>query len=271
MFELFKIGFIPVTFLDAIDILIVSFIIYKVYNFIKGTIASQIFIGLIIVLLLSMAAQIINFKALGYLLKLVSDTWVITFIILFQPEIRRFLLIIGRNPFIRIFIKSDEDIIVNILTDATFELSQLQHGALIVVVKSAGIKGFVESGEIINAKINKSLLKAIFYPRSPLHDGAVIIKADIIEAARCTLPLSPISSVDGYNLGMRHKAGLGISELADVLCIIVSEETGSISIAEEGRLIRGLSKEALRQTLMKALKAQKGKGFRMVLENSFKD
>ncbi|MGE5352165.1 MAG: diadenylate cyclase CdaA [Acidobacteriota bacterium] len=260
MFDLFKIGFVPVTLLDVVDILIVSFIIYKVYNIIKGTIAAQIFIGLIIVLLLSITAQAANLKALGYLLKLVSDTWVIAFIILFQPEIRRLLLLIGRNPFIKVFIRSDEKTIAHILTDAVFELSQLQHGALIVVIKSTGIKSFVESGEVLNAKVNKNLIKSIFYPRSPLHDGAIIIKSDIIEAARCTLPLSSVTSIDGHSLGMRHRAGLGITEQADVLSIIVSEETGSISLAEDGKLKRGLSKEALREKLSIALKGQKPKG-----------
>lgn len=253
MFDLFKIGFVPVTLLDVVDILIVSFIIYKVYNVIKGTIAAQIFIGLIVVLLLSITAQAANLKALGYLLKLISDTWVIAFIILFQPEIRRLLLLIGRNPFVKVFLKSDEKTIAHILTDAVFELSQLQHGALIVVVKSTSIRSFVESGEVLNAKVNKNLIKSIFYPRSPLHDGAIIIKSDIIEAARCTLPLSSVTSIDGHSLGMRHRAGLGITEQADVLSIIVSEETGSISVAEEGKLKRGLSKEALREKLSIAL------------------
>ena len=260
MFDLFKIGFVPVTLLDVVDIVIVSFIFYRVYNIIKGTIAAQIFIGLIIVLLLSVTAQAANLKALGYLLKLVSDTWVIAFIILFQPEIRRLLLLIGRNPFVKVFLKSDEKTIAHILTDAVFELSQLQHGALIVVIKSTGIRTFVESGEVLNARINKNLIKSIFYPRSPLHDGAIIIKNDVIEAARCTLPLSSVTSIDGHSLGMRHRAGLGITEQADVLSIIVSEETGSISLAEEGKLKRGLSKEALREKLSVALKGHKEKG-----------
>lgn len=270
MFDLFKIGFVPVTFLDVLDIIIVSFIIYKVYNIIKGTIAAQIFIGLIIVLLLSITAQAASLKALGYLLKLISDTWVIAFIILFQPEIRRLLLLIGRNPFVKVFLKSDEKTIAHILTDAVFELSQMQHGALIVVIKSTGIKSFVESGEILNAKINKNLIKSIFYPRSPLHDGAIIIKNDIIEAARCTLPLSSVTNIDGQSLGMRHRAGLGITEQADVLSIIVSEETGSISLAEDGKLKRGLSKEALRDKLSFALKGHKNKGIKKAIEHSVK-
>lgn len=267
MFELFKIGFISVSFLDLIDILLVSLIVYYVYNIIRGTIAAQIFLGLILVLTLSFLAQIANLKAVGWLLKLISDTWVLAFIILFQPEIRRLLLIVGRNPFVRMFVKNDERNIAHILTDAAFEMSQHQHGALIVVIKQTGIRSYVESGEIINARLNKNLIRAIFYPRSPLHDGAVIIKGDIIEAARCTLPLSPVTIVDGNTLGMRHRAGLGITEQADVLSIIVSEETGSISLAENGKLKRGLSKEALRDNLSKAIKSQKTKGLKGLFKN----
>ncbi|MGE5365047.1 MAG: diadenylate cyclase CdaA [Bacteroidota bacterium] len=257
MFDLFKIGFLPVTFLDVIDILVVAYIIYKAYNIIKGTIAAQIMIGLVIVLILSFTAQATNLKALSWLLKLISDTWVIAFIILFQPEIRRMLLIVGRNPFFGYFIKSNEKNIADILTDAAFTLSQHQHGALIVVVRMTGIRSFTETGEVLNAKLNKNLLRSIFYPRSPLHDGAVVVKNDIIEAARCTLPLSSVTMSGGYPLGMRHRAGLGISEQADVISIIVSEETGSISIAENGILTRGLSKEALREKLSLSLIQQK--------------
>ncbi len=268
MFEVFKIGFLTIWFSDIIDILLVAYIIYRVYNIIKGTIAAQIFLGLILVLMLSLIAQALNFKALGWLLNIITDTWVIAFIILFQPELRRLLLIVGRNPFFGLFVKSDKQNIAHILTDAAFELSQLQHGALIVIVKSTGIRTFAETGEILNSKLTKSLLKSIFFPRSPLHDGAVIIKGDTIEAARCTLPLSATTVIDGYTLGMRHRAGLGITEQADVLSLIVSEETGSISIAENGTLSKGLSKERLRERLQNALSGTKNKGFWSFLETS---
>src|SRR5690606_20752572 len=138
--------------------------------------------------------------------------------------------------------------------DAAFELSQHQHGALIILIKSTGIRGYSETGEILNARLSKDLLRSIFFPRSPLHDGAVIVKGNIIEAARATLPLSSTTMVEGETLGMRHRAGLGISEQADVISVIVSEETGSISIAEQGILTKGLSKEALRSRLSRDVK-----------------
>ncbi|MGD1008504.1 MAG: diadenylate cyclase CdaA [Ignavibacteriaceae bacterium] len=270
MFDLIKISFLTVTFTDLLDIVIVSFIIYELYKNLKGTIASQIFIGLMIILLLSFAAQAANFKELSWLLKLVTDIWVIAFVILFQPEIRRILVIVARNPFFRLFVKSESPKTPQVIADAAFELSQKQHGALIVVLKSTGIRGFSETGEIMNAKISVPLLETIFFPRSPLHDGAVIVKNDVIEAAGCTLPLSLTTIVNGEHLGMRHRAGLGISEQADVISVIVSEETGSISIAENGRVTKGLSKEMLRKKLSWTFKSPSEKGLKGLIEQYFR-
>ena len=267
MFELFKIGFFTVSFSDLIDIAVVSFIIYKLYTLLKGTIAAQIFMGLMIVLLLSFASEAFNFRTLSWLLKLITDIWVIAFLILFQPEIRRLLVIVARNPFFRMFVKSESPEGASIVADAAFELSQHQHGALIVIIQSTGIRGYAETGEILNARLSDSLIRSIFFPRSPLHDGAVIINHNVIEAARCTLPLSTITQVNGESLGMRHRAGIGITEQADVISVIVSEETGSISIAENGQLTMGLSKEALRRRLAKAFKPPATKGWKGILEH----
>lgn len=173
---------------------------------------------------------------------------------------------LGRSPVMRIFNKNVQYDISNILTEAAFELAQNQHGALIVVVRSAGVRGIAETGEIINAVASKNLLRAIFFPRSPLHDGAVVIKGNIIEAARCTLPLYQDTVKDGLTLGMRHRAGLGISETADVISIIVSEETGSISVADNGILKRGLSKEFLRTYLAKNIFAEREKGIKGIFD-----
>jgi diadenylate cyclase len=253
MIELFKIGFVTITFLDLIDIALVAAILYKMYTFLRASVGAQIFMGLIVVLMLSFTSQLIGLRALSWLLKFITDIWIIAFIILFQPEIRRFLVFLGKNPFLRIVGKGEVHSPANIISDAAFELSQKQHGALIVVVKSSGIRGFAETGEILDARLSKDLLKSIFYPRSPMHDGAAIIKNDIIEAVRCTMPLSLTNSIGGIGLGMRHRAGLGISEQADVISIIVSEETGSIAVAEKGILTRGLSKDGLKNRLHDAL------------------
>lgn len=266
MFEIFKIGFLTVSFLDVVDILIVSFIVYKLYVLLRGTIASQIFLGLIIILLISFAAQAIQFKALNWLLRLVTDIWVIAFVILFQPEIRRLLVILARNPVMKIFSKQDMSESAEIIVDAAFELSQRQYGALIVIVRETGIRTYIESGELLGAKLSKALLTSIFFPKSSMHDGAVIVKGDLVEAARCTLPLSATTQVDGENLGMRHRAGLGISEQADVISVIVSEETGGISMAENGILITGLSKDSLRKKLQEAIITPTPKGWKALFE-----
>jgi len=266
MVELFKIGFLTISLSDVVDIMIVSFIVYKLYTLLRGTIAAQIFIGLMIILIISFVAQAINLKALSWMLKLLTDIWVIAFVILFQPEIRRLLVILARNPIFRIFARSEYPEAANIIADAAFELSQQQHGALIVIVRSTGIRGYTETGEILNARLNKELLTSIFFPRSPLHDGAVIVKNNVIEAARATLPLSTTLRVNNESLGMRHRAALGISEQADVISIIVSEETGSISIAENGTLTQGLSKDALKKRIESAFKTPALKGWKAFID-----
>jgi diadenylate cyclase len=266
MFELFKIGFLTVTFLDLVDILIVGFIVYKLYVLLRGTIAAQIFLGLMIIFMFSFLAEAIQFKALNWLLKLVTSIWVIAFIILFQPEIRRLLVILARNPMMKIFGKHEMHESAEIIVDAAFELSQRQYGALIVIIRETGIRTYIESGEILSAKLSKSLLTSIFFPKSSLHDGAVIIKGNIVEAARCTLPLSATTEIDGESLGMRHRAGLGISEQADVISVIVSEETGSISVAENGILTTGLSKDSLKKKLKESFVAPTAKGWKALFE-----
>lgn len=266
MIELFKVGFLTINLTDVIDIVIVSFILYKLYTLLRGTIAAQIFIGLMIILMISFLAQAINLKAVSWLLRLLTDIWVIAFVILFQPEIRRLLVMLARNPVFRMFTKPESPEEATTIADASFELSQQQHGALIVIVRATGIRGYTETGEILNARLSKDLLTSIFYPSSPLHDGAAIIKNNIVEAARATLPLSTTTKVDGESIGMRHRAGLGISEQADVISIIVSEETGSISVAENGQLISGLSKEALKKRIESAFRTPPLKGWKSIIE-----
>jgi diadenylate cyclase len=270
MIELFSIGFVKVTLIDTIDICIVAYFLAKMYSLLKGTIGSQIFIGLIVVLVLSFLANLANLRAVSYLLRFITDIWVIAFIIVFQPEIRRLLVILARNPLFRWGSRTSSTDFINHIVQAAFELSQHQHGALIIVIKSSGIRGFSETGVLLNAELTKDLLCSIFYPRSALHDGAVIINKGMLEAARCTLPLSANTTADGYALGMRHRAGLGISEQADVLSVIVSEETGSVSVAEDGILYRGLSRDSLRKHLEKIAPLSPLKRLRLKVEQFFK-
>ncbi len=267
MVELFKIGFLTISLSDIIDISIVALIFYKLYSTLRGTVASQIFVGLLIILFISFIAQLIHLRAVSWLLKLITDVWVLAFVILFQPEIRRILVLLARNPVIKNIFRVEANFPTDIIVDAVFELSQHQHGALIVLIKSSGIRGFAETGELLNARLTKSLLTSIFFPRSPLHDGAVVIKGDIIEAARVTLPLSQFTKWNNETLGMRHRAGLGISEQADVLCLIVSEETGSISLAEDGILEKGFSKQSLKNRINSSIKYNQIQNWKNIFDN----
>ncbi len=259
MIEILKFDFITITLLDLIDIFLVAYLFFIIYKNMRGTIASQIFLGLVILLLLSFTAKALNMRAMGFLLKLVTDIWVIVFVILFQPELRRLLLLLSRNRFFGSYIKSETEQMIKEVVESAFELSDRQWGGLIVLSRTTGLRGVIETGVQIGAKFSKPLIVSIFNPRSPLHDGAVIIRNNIIEAARCTLPLSAHNIIDGFQLGMRHKAGLGITEQADVISIIVSEETGSVSIAEDGKLFRGLSRQELSEKLTAAFSRSVGR------------
>ncbi|MBK6504426.1 MAG: TIGR00159 family protein [Ignavibacteria bacterium] len=234
--ELFKIGFLSVKLMDIIDILIVTYVFFKLYMVMKGTVASQIFIALVLILIFSFIAQLIDLQATGWLLSRITDIWVIALIILFQPEIRRLLLLIGKTRLGRLFTKGDVDESINEISEACIDLKNRGWGALIVIERSSGLKSVMETGELVQSRINKEMIISIFSPNSPLHDGAVIIKNDRIEAARCLLPLSDLEKIMNKRLGTRHRAGIGITEVSDAVAVIVSEERKTISIAVDGNL-----------------------------------
>ncbi|HEY5123339.1 MAG TPA: diadenylate cyclase CdaA [Ignavibacteria bacterium] len=251
--ELFKIGFITVRVIDIIDIAIVGYVFFKLYKIMRGTIAFQIFFALLLIIGFSFIAKLLNMHAIGWLLSKLTDIWVIAFIILFQPEIRRLLLIIGRTNIARLFLKIDINQDITELVDACIDFQKRGWGALIVITRTTGIQNIVETGIPIQSKINTELLVSIFNPKSPLHDGAVVINNNRIEAAKCLLPLSETMSVQNRNLGTRHRAGLGLSEVSDAITIIVSEERSVISIAEDGQLYITKDSEDLKEKLIYAL------------------
>lgn len=251
--ELFKIGFLTVKLIDIIDILIVAYFFYKLYTIMKGTIASQIFIALVLIIAFSFVAQLLNMQATGWLLSRITEIWVIAFIILFQPEIRRLLLIIGKTKLARIFMKENVDENVNEIVGACRDLKERGWGALIVIERTSGLKNVIETGEIVQSKIKKEILISIFNPKSPLHDGATIIKNEKIEAARCLLPLSEPEKIKNKNFGTRHRAGLGITEVSDAIAIIISEEKRTISVAEDGELVIYNNIDHLKERLIKAM------------------
>jgi diadenylate cyclase len=267
--ELFKIGFLEVKIIDIIDILIVAYVFYKLYTVMRGTIASQIFFALILIIGLSFIAQLLNMQALGWLLGRLTEIWVIAFIILFQPELRRLLSLIGKRGSSSLFGKINIKGNIKEITGACVELQTRGWGGLIVIARTTGLQNIIETGEVIQAKINEGLLLSIFNPRSPLHDGAVIIQNDKIEAARCLLPLSEIHIIKNRSLGTRHRAALGISETSDALAIVVSEETQQISLAENGKLSRCESARQLENKLIEALSKQNlAKSMKTIFEHS---
>ncbi len=264
--ELFRIGFLSFTLIDLLDVALVSFIFYRLYLAMRGTIAAQIFVGLVLILAFSFVAQAANLKAMSWILRTLTDIWVIAFIVLFQPELRRLLVLVGRNPVIRFFIKTNVEESINEVVAAVTELSRKKQGALIIFVRATGIKTHVETGTKMEALVSRLLILSIFNPRSPLHDGAIVIKDRLIEAARCILPLSNTAEWEGHALGTRHRAALGISEQADTVVVIVSEESGTVSIAEDGVLKRGFTPAVLRRELRERLTMETERSFGSVIK-----
>jgi diadenylate cyclase len=235
--------------IDLLDILIVALLFYRLFMLIKGTRAIQMFIGLFLLILVSFIAQWLNLNALNWILSSLKTVWVIAFVILFQPELRKALSQLGQNRIIGMFLKVESTGTVTETVKACQLLVQKGLGAIIVLERDVGLKNYIETGTRLDAKVTSELLVTIFTPPSPLHDGAVVLEKDRLIAAGCILPLSQNPRI-GRSLGTRHRAGLGLSEETDAIVIIISEETGSISLAREGKLKRKLDLNALRNELV---------------------
>jgi diadenylate cyclase len=257
--DVFHIGFLTITWIDIIDILLVTLLFSRLYIAMRGTIAAQVFLGLVLVIIASLVARAIDMKALSWILKTLTDIWVIALIVLFQPELRRLLLFLGRNPIVKFFIRTDVTEYADTIVRAFEELRARHEGALIVIIRTTDIKLFVDTGLPLHAHISKELLVSLFNKRSPLHDGAVVIKDRYIEAARCTLPLSGVETSGERMLGTRHRAALGISEQADVISLVLSEETGEFAFAQNGKLFMNLTPDELRQKIEAAITGPVGK------------
>jgi len=254
-----EMNFISLRFLDLIDIFLVAFLLYQLYMLIRGTVAMRIFIGIISIYVFWIVVKAMNMELLGSILGKIIGVGVIALIIVFQQEIRQFLLMIGNQsfinqklPFINYFQKKTTinknkvDTIVN----ACDYLSRNFTGALIVISKKSELSSYISSGEVINADISERLLENIFYKNTPLHDGAVIIINDKIRAAGCILPVSNSPDIP-KKLGLRHRAGIGMTEKTNSIVIIISEQSGKISVSKEGKLYTISSKERLTKFLLK--------------------
>lgn len=249
---------------DLLDIVATSVLVYYLLVLIRGTRAVQILTGVLVLVGLLGVANLLHLLLLGTILQLIVLGAAVSLPIVFQPELRRALEQLGRGGFFRSFEGDEnaanraEDKDMATLAKAAFLLSRNKYGGLIVIEQQTGLKEFAESGTILNAAISVELLLSIFVPRSPLHDGAVIVRENLIEAAGCFLPLAE-QSLTERRLGTRHRAAIGISEQTDAVVIVVSEESGAITVAREGKLSRPIEEEArLFRVLLASTRPRRG-------------
>ncbi len=238
--------FIEIRVFDVIDVLLVAYLMYQVYMLIRGTVAMNIFIGILLFYLLWIIVRALDMQLLGSILGQIIGVGVIALIIVFQQEIRRFLIYIGNQYFSRNRLSLERVIPINItpqpkvriksIIKAVINMAKSKTGALVVIARKSELTVYAETGDSLNAETSSRLIESIFNKDSPLHDGALIINGDRIVAARCVLPISENLNLPP-NYGLRHRAALGLSENTDSLTIIVSEQTGKISLAESGKLL----------------------------------
>lgn len=258
--------FLSFSVTDAIDIFLVAIILYLLYNMVKGTSAVNIFIGLAVIYFLWILIRALDLKLLSSLMGKFVNVGVIAVMIVFQQEIRKFLLYIGSNEFIRSrnwrnllkfkmsAAEADEiELDVDAIINACFSMSETKTGALIIISRKSDLKFYINSGEPIDSGLTDRMLENIFFKNSPLHDGAVIIKNNRIVAARCVLPVTEKENFPAH-FGMRHRAAVGITETTDAIAIAVSEQTGAVSLTIAGEINANLTKEKLRFLIEKNIK-----------------
>lgn len=238
---------------DVLDILIVAFIVYKVLGFIRETRAQQLVKGLLILVIMLFLSDVLHLYALNWIMKGTMTLGVIALVVVFQPELRRGLEYVGRSKIVKApfgqLDKEEAKSITDEFVKAVSSFSGSKTGALIILERETALNDIAETGTEVNADISAQLLGNIFYEGAPLHDGAVIIRGDKIFAAGCVLPLTENKNLN-KSLGTRHRAGIGITEHSDAIAIIVSEETGIISMATDGKLTRFLDAKTVEKTLL---------------------
>lgn len=253
-------SFINFRIIDAIDILIVALVLYQLYRLTKGTAAVKLFWMVVVFYVIWKVVEFFHFTMLSELLGELINVGILAVIILFAPEIRKFLLYIGDGRLLHFFSDKfgkqekssaflDE---VEAVREACHHMSDNMTGALIIFARKTPLDEFISTGKVIDAAPTPELLENIFFKNSPLHDGAVIIKDHRIVAARCILPVSKSSDLP-QSAGLRHRSALGSTEMTDALAVVVSEQTGAISLCKNGQLIRDISSSTLRQLLLENL------------------
>ncbi|MDP4600732.1 MAG: diadenylate cyclase CdaA [Polaribacter sp.] len=254
--------FIPFSFLDVLDILLVAILLYYIYKLLKGTVAINIFIGIALIFIIWKITQALKMEMLSSILGYLLSGGVIALMIVFQQEIRKFLLMIGTTNFSNKrsllkqlkFLQSEisPEINTESILKACTNLSKTKTGALIVIERTNSLDFLINTGDTINALINNVIIESIFFKNSPLHDGATIIRDNYIVATRVVLPISDNSKIPS-RFGLRHRAALGISEKTDAVCLLVSEETGEISYIKDGEFVLYTTPEELNEKLKKDL------------------
>ena len=253
MVEFFQNVFVGFRLIDVLDIIIVAYLVYKILGFIQETRAQQLVRGLVVLGIVFFLSDFLKLYLLNWLLRNFVTMGLFALIVLFQPELRRGLEQLGRRNIVsgqfRSLDKENAIEVVKEIVAAVDDFSATRTGALIVFERETTLNDIIETGTIVDARISVRLLGNLFYEGSPLHDGAVIIRGDRIHAASCVLPLTEKKNI-GRNLGTRHRAGLGVSEVSDALVIVVSEETGVISVAENGNFRRFMDLKSVEKILL---------------------
>ena len=253
MVEFFQNVFVGFRLIDVLDIVIVAYLVYKILGFIQETRAQQLVRGLVVLGIVFFLSDFLKLYLLNWLLRNFVTMGLFALIVLFQPELRRGLEQLGRRNIVsgqfRSLDKENAIQVVKEIVAAVDDFSVTRTGALIVFERETMLNDIIETGTIVDARISVRLLGNLFYEGSPLHDGAVIIRGDRIHAASCVLPLTEKKNI-GRNLGTRHRAGLGVSEVSDALVIVVSEETGVISVAENGNFRRFMDLKSVEKILL---------------------
>lgn len=273
----FKIGFLEVTWVDFIDIGLVAVLLYQVYKLIRGSIAVNIFLGILALYLVYLIVRAAQMELLTSILGQFMGVGVLATIILFQQEIRKFLLVIGRSTEVNreTFIKSftnwrphhEEDFDIHEVIEAAKTLKATRTGALIVFSRDSELKFYVETGDPINSVVSRRLLLSIFNKNSPLHDGAIIVHKGKISAARCVLPVSENDHLPPQ-FGLRHRSAIGMSESTDTLVLAISEETGRLILARNGVYIKGLRLKQVEQKILEYLHDEEPKDWSDVKHES---
>lgn len=251
--------FITIRVLDIIDVILVAFLLYQIYMLIRGTVAINIFSVIVVLYIIWLVVRALNMELLSGILGQIIGVGVIAIIIVFQQEIRKFLLFIGTRYMSKskfslenlLFPKQKTDeapVNIDAIVKACRNMSETKTGALIVIARKSELQLYAETGDTIEAETSSRLLENIFFKNSPLHDGAVIIVNDKIHAARCVLPVSENINLPPH-YGMRHKAAIGLSEITDALVVLVSEETGKISFVSHGSIKYGITTQDLKTLL----------------------